>query len=88
MNIEFDPAKDVANIEKHGISLQCASDLEWDDAIYWIDLRQQYGEQRTSAIGYIGNRLHFVAFVDRDQARRIISLRKANKREMRRYAET
>lgn len=38
-------------------------------------------------IGYIGLTLHFVAFVDRDQTRRIISLRKANRKEVNRYAE-
>jgi uncharacterized DUF497 family protein len=40
-----------------------------------------------AAIGYLGSRLFFVAFVDRNDGRRIISLRKANKRKMKRYAE-
>jgi uncharacterized DUF497 family protein len=39
-------------------------------------------------IGYIGHRLFVIVFVDRDGMRRIISLRKANKREERMYAET
>ncbi|MFT3791452.1 MAG: BrnT family toxin [Rudaea sp.] len=40
------------------------------------------------ADGYIGLTLYFVAFVDRDPTRRIISLRKANRKEVKRYAET
>ena len=54
----------------------------------WPDHRRVYGEDRVAAIGYIGLRLFFVVFVDRAEARRIISLRKANKREEKRYAET
>ena len=34
------------------------------------------------AIAYIGNRLYYVVYVDRDQSRRVISLRKANLREI------
>ena len=40
------------------------------------------------AIGYIHDRLYYVAYVNRDEACRIISLRKANLREVKRYAET
>lgn len=39
------------------------------------------------AIAYIEDRLYYVVYVDRDNARRIISLRKANLREVKRYAE-
>lgn len=41
-----------------------------------------------AALGYIGDRLFYVVFVARVKARRIISLRKANQREVNRYAET
>lgn len=88
MDITFDPAKEAANMEKHGVSLALATDLEWGSAVTWPDLRRVYGEPRQCGIGYIGNRLFFVAFVDREEGRRIISLRKANKREERIYAET
>lgn len=87
MHITFDTNKDKANIEKHGISLAAASGFEWDDAVTWTDERKDYSEVRMCAIGYIGNRLHYVVYVDRDEARRIISLRKANMREVKRYAE-
>ena len=88
MKVTFDPAKDAANQVKHGISLARAVDLEWDTAVIWPDLRSNHGEMRQCGIGYIGLRLYFVAFVDRAATRRIISLRKANRREVNRYAQT
>lgn len=87
MDISFDTNKDAANLEKHGISLAAVAMFEWDNALVWPDERHNYGEVRMSAIGYIGDRLYYVAYVDRDEARRIISLRKANLREVKRYAE-
>lgn len=91
MNVSFDPAKDAANVIKHGVSLAMALRLEWDEMLSWIDQRQDYGEVRMSGLAPLGDRLYFVAFVERppDQPteRRIISLRKANPREVRRYAE-
>jgi uncharacterized DUF497 family protein len=52
------------------------------------DTRRQYAEQRLEAMGYIGNRLHVMIYCRRSDAVRVISLRKANKREEKRYAET
>ncbi len=88
LEIIFDPAKDAANIEKHGLSLAEAGSLVWETAVTWPDTRRNYGELRMSAIGYIQQRLYFVAYVDRDIGRRIITLRKANPREYLRYAKT
>lgn len=88
IKIIFDPAKDAANRVKHGLSLAEAGRLEWDTALIERDDRRDYGEARMLAIGYIGDRLHFVAFVERDGTRRVISLRKTNEREDRRYAQT
>ena len=88
MHITFDANKDVSNVAKHGVSLALAKSFEWGDAIVWPDERKPYGERRQSGIGYIGLRLYAVAFVDRAEGRRIISLRKANKREEKVYAQT
>jgi uncharacterized DUF497 family protein len=89
MFITFDPKKDEKNIEKHdGVSLAEAVGFEWDEAVTWPDQRQDYGENRMVGLGYIGNRLFNVVFVDRGEERRIISLRKANQREVKRYAQT
>ena len=87
MKIEFDPGKDTINTAKHGVSLSDARNFEWDTAIVWLDTRRDYKEPRKSALGYIGMRLFFMAFVEREDVLRIISLRKANSREVNRYAE-
>lgn len=88
MRIEFDPAKDAANQEKHGLSLAVASALDWDEALVWVDDRHEYGELRMIALAPDTGILYYVAFVDRDDARRIISLRKANRREVRHYVKS
>ena len=92
MKIAFDLAKDSANLAKHGLSLSDAVGFEWDTAVVWPDTRQDYGETRMVALGYIGLRIMALVFVDRPPEkpieRRIISLRKANSREVKRYAET
>lgn len=84
MKIEFDPAKDAANQVKHGVSL--AAELEWETLLAERDVRNDYSETRM--IGYVlsGVRLFCVVYVDRGDVRRIISLRKANNREVERYA--
>lgn len=92
MNVTFDPAKDAVNLAKHGFSLLDALGFEWETAVVWPDTRRDYGEPRMVALGYIGLRIMSVVFVDRPPEqpteRRIISLRKANTREVKRYAET
>lgn len=91
MKVTFDPAKDVVNQTKHGVSLAAAKDFEWESAIEWSDERRDYAEARSLALGYIGLRVMVMVFVDRPPdnptERRVISLRKANSREVKRYAE-
>jgi len=86
MHIEYDPDKDAINRDKHGISLADAVHFNWGTAFFWADDRFDYGEVRMCALGYVRSRLHFVVFVNRGQVRRIISLRRANPREEKRYA--
>ena len=87
MRIDFDPDKDARNLDKHGLSLALATELDWDDALVWIYERQQYGEERMIALAPRTGILYYVAFVDRGNVRRIISLRRANKREVKHYVE-
>lgn len=88
MRIEFDPAKDKANLATHGLSLGLAADLDWDAALAWIDDRFAYTELRMIALAPHGGTLYYVAFVDRDEVFRIISLRRATRREVRHYVES
>jgi len=88
MNYEFDPAKDDSNRDKHGLSLVDADGFEWEIAVVREDTRKPYAEPRFQATGYIGDRLHVMVFCLRADSVRVISLRKANKREEMSYAKT
>lgn len=87
--ITFDPAKNTSNQAKHGVSLALAKMLEWDTLICKPDTRRDYGEARQIGYAIAGERLYCVVFVDRPEGapteRRIISLRKANSREVKSY---
>ena len=88
MRIEFDPAKDSANEKKHGVSLALAGELDWDAALVWIDDRFENDEWRMLALAPKTGILYYVAFVERDEVRRIISLRRANRREVKHYVQS
>jgi uncharacterized DUF497 family protein len=87
MKIEFDPAKDEANQAKHGVSLVVASELDWDAALVWIDDRFEYAEMRMIALAPETETLYYAVFVDHGEVRRVISLRPANRREVKHYVE-
>lgn len=59
--------------------------MDWDTALERLDDRNDYGEDRYQALGFIGNRLYLAVFVDREEGRRMISLRKATSREYNEY---
>jgi uncharacterized DUF497 family protein len=77
----------VANQKKHGVSLSVAGELDWEAALLWMDNRVEYGEMRMIALAPKTEILYYVAFVDRGEARRVISLRRANRREVKHYVE-
>ncbi len=85
MDISFDSAKSEKNLLARGISFELAAGFEWNSALLVEDLRKDYGERRFQALGLIGNRLHVMVFTPRANKAHVISLRKANKREVKRY---
>ncbi|OFZ70891.1 MAG: hypothetical protein A2Z01_05100 [Betaproteobacteria bacterium RBG_16_58_11] len=87
MEIVFDSAKNAFNMAKHGVSLALAVELEWVWLMAKPDSRRDYGEARMIGYAPIGDRVFCVVFVDRSAVRRIISLRRANSREVKHYAQ-
>ncbi len=83
MEIEYDLAKDEANIAKHGVSLALVADLE----ILTVeeDLRFPYPEPRLRAFGLIDGMPYCLAYTLRGPVMRAISLRRAHIREFRRH---
>ena len=87
MKIEFDPAKSAGNAKQRGLPFELAADLDWDAAHTIEDRRRSYGETRYLAFAPMNGRLHVVCYCIRGEAFRIISFRKANRREEKFYAE-
>jgi len=87
MEYEWDTDKDAENLAKHDVDFAEAEDFDWNTALIEEDNRCDYGERRFGAYGLIHDRLYFMVFTMRGERIRIISLRRANKREVRRYGE-
>ncbi len=87
MKIDFDPVKSAANAHDRGLPFERAADFEWADAVIIEDARKLYRERRFVAVGYLGNRLHVLCFTPCDGGIRVISFRKANPREARKYGK-
>ena len=85
---EWDEAKRVENLEKHGIDFMAAYAFDWSRAIVIPDERVPYGEERFAAYGPLDGRLYVLVFTPRDDASRIMSFRKANRREQAAYTAT
>jgi len=85
LNFEFDPAKDAANIAKHGVSLSLADAFEFHAVVK--DERGDYGEDRFNAFGVIDAVTYCMTFTLRGKSVRVISLRRARAKEYSRYVE-
>jgi uncharacterized DUF497 family protein len=85
MKIEFDPVKSEKNSVERGLPFNMIDAFEWASALMAEDIRKVYPERRFEAIGFIDGRLHVVLFAFMHDRIRVISFRKANKREIARY---
>ena len=81
MIIDFDPAKNARNIAERELSFYRVEEFDFSSAKIWQDTRKQYAEIRLLALGYLDNRLHTLCFMKIQNGIRVISFRKANKRE-------
>ena len=88
MRFTHDPRKLASNVAQHGVGFESAQGFEWETAVILVDARQRYGETRFAASGLMGSRLYVMVFTLREISVRIISLRKANTKEVQRYAST
>jgi uncharacterized DUF497 family protein len=84
---DWDEAKRADNLAKHGIDFAVVEGFEWDSALMAADGRRDYGELRYSAFGLIEEHLFNLVFTPRAGKVRVISLRRANRREVRHYVD-
>ncbi len=87
VNYEWDETKRADNRVKHWIDFSVVEAFEWDSVLMAPDVRHDYGELRYSAFGLIEDRLFNLVFTPRASKVRVISLRRANRREVRRYVD-
>lgn len=85
MLLDFDPAKRADTLTQRGLDMADAGAIWEGPHLTFEDDRRDYGEPRLVTMGLMEGRLVFVAWTPRGDARRIISLRKANERERKRY---
>ena len=87
MHIEFDANKNDTNIRDRGLSFERAANFDFETAVFKQDVRRNYSEIRLRALGYLDGRIHALVFTETAKGIRVISFRKANKREVLMYEQ-
>jgi len=70
-----------------GLSFASAAEFDFEGALFAFDERYDYGKTRYIAVGMLGVRLHVLCFAETVEGIRVISFRKANLREVKRYVK-
>ena len=87
MLIEFDANKNDTNIRDRGLSFERAANFDFETAVFKQDTRRDYGEIRLRTLGYLDGRIYALVFTETAKGIRVISFRKANKREVLMYEQ-
>jgi uncharacterized DUF497 family protein len=87
MHIEFDANKNDANIRDRGLPFDLVEGFDFESALIWQDMRKPYPEVCFTALGLLDGRVHSLVFTETAKGIRVISFRKANKREVKRYGQ-
>ena len=85
VEITFDPKKGERNLRERNLSFERAAEFDFASASYFSEVRS--GEHRLVAVGYLKKRLHILCFLPKVGRIRVISFRKANDREVRKYGK-
>ncbi|MEM6649869.1 MAG: BrnT family toxin [Pseudomonadota bacterium] len=87
MKFEWHSTKARINLQKHHVAFSLMEELDWETAVTVEDSRADYGEMRFVTLGLIHQRLYVAVWTPREEAIRLIFLRKANDRERNLYDE-
>lgn len=90
MLISYDEQKRASTLEHRGLDFADAGELLFSDlpVLTLLDDREDYGEERWQTMGPFRGDIVMIVWTQRDDARRIISMRKCNDREKGKYHET
>ena len=86
VRVEFDQAKRDVTLAERGLDFADAVSVFEGRSVTFEDERRAYGESRFITIGELGERMVVIVWTPRGDARRIISMRRANDREQALYA--
>ena len=87
MAVVFDPAKRAQALAERGVDFADADGVIDGEKYQFVDNRFDYGEERITTIGMLDGRMVVVVWTQRGDDRHVISMRKANAREQRRYQD-
>lgn len=87
MKFEWDEKKNQSNIQKHGFDFIDAEKIFGEPYLIFEDDRKDYGEDRFIVAGWLSSRMVVLVFTRREEIYRIISLRKANEREKKKFQD-
>jgi uncharacterized DUF497 family protein len=83
--IEFDEKKRKETLSQRGLDMARSIEIFRNAHTDQVDTRRPYGEKRIITMGYLDSRAVVVVWTYRGNKRRIISMRKANAREISRF---
>ncbi|MCI0734256.1 MAG: BrnT family toxin [Methylococcaceae bacterium] len=87
MKISFDPAKRELTLNERGIDFADARWVFSGETLDFQDDRKDYGETRIITVGHLFDRMMVVVWTTRGDVRHIVSMRKANEREIKKYRQ-
>jgi len=87
VEIACDAAKNARNVEERGLSFELVQAFDFQSALFVVDCRKEYGEVRYRGLGLVGERVHALVFTETPKGIRVISFRKANRREVKSYEQ-
>ena len=86
MQLSWDEPKRQLVLLHRGIDFADAAEVFAGPTYDFADTRRAYGEQRMISVGFLNDRMTVVVWTPRGNTRRIISMRKANEREIDQYS--
>lgn len=85
--VTYDEPKRQANLKAHGLDFKGCESLFDGPVVSWEDAREAYGEQRINVLGVLAGIVVHMTYTERGDDLHVISLRKAEKHEIKRFAQ-
>lgn len=87
MKLTWDEPRRQRTLTNRGLDFTDANQVIDGTSLTFPDDRRDYGEQRLITVGFLRGRMTLVFWTPRQDTRHIISMRRANEREQKRYQD-